>query len=369
MSGTDSSTKFLGITVAVFFFTNSLTGTFLPIYFNRDLMMSIQQIEVILFVTFLVMGLLPLVLLKATREFERIISVGILFTMFFYAVLLYSNNPLVLGLAYGLSMGTFWPSFNLLQFRLAKARQRAFLLSLLSSTIPSIAAIIGPAVGGFIIHTYGFIVLFSASIILYFVSFLTSLRIRYKPERLKFSIPKNNLFKIFMITFILGAVLDSGWLAYPLFVLSVSVTVVSMGFVIAASAFVMAAVNLLINRLSDVRAVRVEFAVASSILTVAWFFGLSQASNLTQVVALTSLSGLAGAFGLSWLAYYGDSFTSEYYASILVMREVGLMIGRMLNLIPTYYFITVHDYSQYFIALAVVSIFVIPLRLAAKKRR
>jgi hypothetical protein len=52
------------------------------------------------------------------------------------------------------------------------------------------------------------------------------------------------------------------------------------------------------------------------------------------------LSGLASAFSLSWFAHYGDSFKREHYASILVMMEVGLMIGRTANLAPTYLFIT-----------------------------
>jgi len=369
MSTGESSTKTLAVTVSIFFFTSYLSGTFLPIYFNRDLGMSVPEIIVILFFTFLVIGLLPTLLIRTTRHFERIISLGIILTLLFYVALIYVKNPVILGLAYGLSIATFWPSFNLLQFRLTETRERAFLMSLLSVAIPSTAGIVGPAVGGFIIETYGFTPLFTASIILYLVSFVTSMKIRYKPESQKFLIPKNGVFKIFMITFVLLGLSESYWLAYPFFVLSTSSTIISMGFVVAASSFIMTLANLIINKLSDIKGARVEFTVVSSILYAVWYFAIAHASNMIEVVALSSLSGLAGAFALSWFAYYGDSFSRGYHASILVMMELGLMIGRITNLIPTYFFITAYDYARYFTVLSLISLLLTPFYILSRKRR
>jgi len=104
MSTDESSTKMLAVTVAIFFFTSSLSGTFLPVYFKRDLGMSIPEIIVIFFFTFLVIGLLPILLIRTTRHFERIISIGILSTLLFYVALIYAKSPIILGLAYGMSM-------------------------------------------------------------------------------------------------------------------------------------------------------------------------------------------------------------------------------------------------------------------------
>jgi len=369
MSTDESSTKMLAVTVAIFFFTSSLSGTFLPVYFKRDLGMSIPEIIVIFFFTFLVIGLLPILLIRTTRHFERIISIGILSTLLFYVALIYAKSPIILGLAYGMSMATFWPSFNLLQFRLTETRERAFLMSLLSHAIPSIAGIIGPAVGGFVIETYDFTLLFAASIILYLVSFFTSLKIRFKPEKQKFLIPKNGVFKIFMIAFILMGLAEA-WFVYPFFVFRLSSTYISMGFVVAASSFIITLANLGINKLSDIKGARVEFTIMSVILHSIWFFALAYTSNMIQIVALSLLSGLAGAFWISWFAYYGDSFSREYHASILVMMEVALMIGRIINLIPTYYFITDSnpDYSGFFIFLGLISLLSIPFCILSRKR-
>jgi len=364
------STKMLAVTVSIFFFTSYLSETFLSIYFFRELQMSVPQIIVTLFFTFLVIGLLPVLLLKMTRHFERIISLGIVSTLLFYVTLsLNIKNPIILGLAYGLSIATFWPSFNLLQFRLTETRERAFRMSMLSHAIPSIAGIVGPAIGGFVIGTYGFPILFAASIILFFASLITSLKIRYKPESQKFLVPKNVGFKIFMIIFALMALTEGSWLAYPFFVSRLSSTYVNMGLVVASSSLIITLANLGINRLSDIKGVRVEFTVMSVILSSIWYFALAHTSNMIQLVALSSVSGLAGAFWLSWFAYFGDSFSREYHASILVMMEVSLMVGRIINLVPTYYFITANDYSSYFVVLGSLSLLTIPFCILSRKRR
>jgi len=371
MSTDERSTKILAVTVAIFFFTSSLSGTFLTIYLKIDLGMRIPEIIVIFFFTFLFIGLLPILLIKTTRHFERIISIGILSTLLFYIALIYVKSPIILGLAYGMSMATFWPSFNLLQFRLTETRERAFFMSLLSHAIPSIAGIIGPVVGGFVIETYDFTLLFAASIILYLVSFFTSLKIRFNPEKQTFLVPKNGVFKIFMIAFILMGLAEASWFVYPFFVFRLSSTYISMGFVVAASSFIITLANLGINKLSDIKGARVEFTIMSVILHSIWFFALAYTSNMIQIVALSLLSGIAGAFWVSWFAYYGDSFSREYHASILVMMEVALMIGRITNLIPTYYFITDSnpDYSGYFIVLSLLSLLIIPFLILLRKRR
>jgi MFS family permease len=357
----------LAVTVSIFFFTTSLSGTFLPIYFNEALRMGIPEIVVILFFTFLAIGLVPMLLIRITRHFERIISLGILVTMLFYLALVYVKNPIILGLAYGVSLATFWPSFNLLQFRLSETKERALLISLMSVAIPGIAGIVSPAIGGFIIEQYGFVYLYTLSIILFLASFLVSLKIRYKPEKQKFLVPKNTAFKIFMLTFVLIGLGESYWLAYPFFVLSISSTIVLMGIVITASSLIITLLNIGINRLSDIKGLRVEFAMMSSILYAVWCLALAFTSSILQIVLLSVLSGLAAAFSVSWFAYYGDYFGREYHASILVMMEVGLMTGRIINLIPTYTFISSHDYASYFRILGLASLLPIPLYLLFAK--
>jgi MFS family permease len=361
------SLKILAVVVSIFFFTTSLSGSFLPVYYREEMGLSIGEIVEILLFTFIIVGLLPLVLLKCFKNFEGIMSYGIVCTMLFFIVLIYVKSPIVLGLAYGLSMATFWPSFNLLQFRLSETRMRARTLSLFSTIIPSLVGIVGPAVGGFLISSFGFQSLFAVSIVLFLIAFLFSTRIKFEPETHKFSIPKGGTFTLFFSTFIILGLSEAYWIAYPLFVLTLSGTVFQMGLILAASAILICIVTFLVNWLSDVKRARVSFATIGAALTAAWFFALASATTMYHIVALSPLSGFAGAFSLSWFANYGDCFNKENYASILVMMEVGLMFGRMLNLMPTYLFVSGANYSSYFVFLGIVSLILVPFYILSRR--
>lgn len=364
----NSSTKTLATVVTIFFFTNSLSGSFLPVYYNKELGLSISGIVEILLFTYLLVGLLPLFLLRRVRSFERIISFGIFFTMIFYIVLIFVRNPIILGLAYGLSLATFWPSYNLLQFQLGESRVRARTVSLYSSIIPSITGIMGPAVGGFVAQSFRFEALFTCAVALYIIAFSLSLRIRFRSEPHRFSIPKDRRFYIFFPTFILLGLSEAYWLAYPLFVFSVSGTVLNMGVVLAFSAIVISFTTFVVNWLSDIKRARVAFVFIGTALNAAWFFCISFASTTYAIVALSLLSGLAGAFSISWFAHYGDSFNKEHYASILVLMEFGLMIGRVSNLVPTYIFISDANYAGYFRLLGTVLLFLIPFYILSRRK-
>jgi hypothetical protein len=330
--------------------------------------LGISEIIEILFVTFIIIGLLPLALLKFIKNFERAINLGVFFTMPFYIALIFIRNPAILGLAYGLSIATFWPSFNLLQFRLTESKVRARTISLFSSIIPSIASIIGPATGGFIIQNFGFTRLFITVLVLYFVALVFSINIRFKPETCESQIPKSGKFTIFFIGFILLGFIESYWLAYPFFVYTIFGSTLSMGVVYTISATMITVLAFLVNWFSDIKLARVKFAMIGAMLNALWYFAIAFASTTYQIVALALLSGLASVFSLSWFAHYGDSFKKEYYASILVMMEVGLMIGRTANLIPTYIFIKEANYTSYFVLLGTVSLSLIPVFVALKNK-
>ncbi|MEM3458451.1 MAG: MFS transporter [Candidatus Bathyarchaeia archaeon] len=363
-----NSLKILALTVGIFFFTNNLSTSFLPVYY-METGLSVTEITQLLLSTFIVIGLLPITLLKLVKNFEKIIAFGILSTALFFATLIYIKNPIILGLTYGLGIATFWPSFNLLQFRLSETQIRARTVSLFSSIIPSIASIIGPAVGGFVASTFGFPTLFAISILLYITAFLFSRRIKFQSETHKFTIPKNRTFKIFFISFILLGLSEAYWLTYPLFLNKISGGTFQMGLVLAASAVLICTVTFLVNWLSDIKRTRVNFAIVGAVLNAAWYFSISFASTPQEIVALSLLSGFASAFSLSWFAHYGDSFSKEYHASILVMLEAGLMIGRILNLAPTNIFISTANYTNYFTLLGLVWLLLIPIYLIAKRTK
>jgi MFS family permease len=355
--------KTLIIVLMLFFFTNNLSGSFLPIYF-RDMGLSVAQIIAILLFTFIILGFLPVMLLRSLKNFERLTSLGIFATLLFFIALILIRNPIILGLAQGVSLATFWPSFNLLQFRLGEARVRARTISLLSTIIPSLASIVGPVTGGLIIEQLGFTFLFATSIVMYLIAFLLSTRMTYQSEMRKFTLPKSRMFAIFFATFIISGLTESYWLAYPFFVYNISGTVLNMGLVLTTTGFFVVGITFSVNWVSDVKRTRVQFAAIGTALSAAWYFGIAFASSVNEIIFLSILSGFANAFRISWFAHYGDSFGADQYASILVMMETGLMIGRVGNLIPTYFFVSDANYTGYFILLGIIVLSLIPLYLA-----
>lgn len=357
------SLKALVAVASLFFFTTNLSSSFLPIYFENVGL----NVEIFLF-AFIVLGFLPIVLLKFVKNFERIVIIGIFTTLLFFVVLILEiKTPVILGLVYGTSLATFWPSFNLLQFRLSESKGRARTISLLSFIIPSLTGIVGPAAGGFIIESLGYGFLFGVSIVLYLIAFAFSTRLRFEPESHKFSIPKSRMFAIFFVSFLITGFIDVYWIAYPFLIFKVSETMSKMGLVLAATGIFVCIITFLVNWLSDIKRARIEFSVIGAVLSTIWYVAIGFAFSVDQIILLSLLGGFAYALRISWMALYGDSFGREHYASILVIYETGLMIGRVISLVPTYVYISQANYMMYFILMGAVSLPLIPLAVLSKK--
>jgi len=360
--------KALGVASCIYFLSSNLTSMFLPVYYLR-LGLGVGDIVLLLLATFMIIGLLLITLLMFIRNFECLICFGVLFTMIFYTLLMFVRNPVVLGIVYGLSIATFWPSFNLLQFRLSESNIRARSVSLFSIIIPSVASIVGPATGGLLIEKIGFTAVFGFAVALYLVALIFFMRVRFRQETFGLTVPRSRKLSIFFATFIIFGMCEAYWLAYPLFVNRISETVSRMGFVLALTSLVVSVITFLVNWLSDIKMRRAEFAIMGVMLNAAWFFLIGHATAPQHIVSLSALSGLASAFTISWFAHYGDSFSREHYASILVLMEVGLMTGRLLNLVPTYIFISRADYQSYFTLLGTLILSVIPFLAYGRSKR
>ncbi|MEM2336281.1 MAG: hypothetical protein QXR79_01965 [Candidatus Bathyarchaeia archaeon] len=95
-------------------------------------------------------------------------------------------------------------------------------------------------------------------------------------------------------------------------------------------------------------------------------FPNSACQRTTADSTFIALSGLASAFIISWFAHYGDSFSREHYASILVLMEVGLMLGRIVNLVPTVLLLAKENYFGYFMLLGIFILLTIPFFVYSK---
>lgn len=352
-----SSLLYLSIATAFYFFSGAVTSIFLPNYY-LELGLSINQIIILIACIVSVLGLLPILTLKFLPEiFEKLLIVGVFFNIVFLALLMFVRDPFVLGLVDGISMATFWPAFNLLIFRLTGAKHRAMIASLLYIIIPTLVGIIGPAIGGAFIHFFNFNSIFILGIILSAIAMVFSFKINYKPVTGGFALPKKRLFLLFALIIALSGFIDLGWIAYPLFLYSLSGGFLQMGLVAALLSAVFAIVSFFVGKFSEVEKHKINFTVFSALMATAYLFALVFVRTIPQLIVISVFASLASVFGVSFFSLYGDFFKRKYHATLVVIWETLLMFGRLANLIPVYIFINNFDFSSYFWVLGIVSLF------------
>jgi len=361
----DKSLLSLTLMVAFQSLASAVTGIFLPNYYLQ-IGLSINQIILLIAVTMLLVGLLPILTLKfLPRYFEKLIVVGILLGMVFFALLIFVKSPIILGIAWGLTLATFWPSFNLLLYRLTKVKNRGLVVSLLYVAVPTVTGVIGPFVGGLLIHFSSFNTLFLVGIALLAVALAFSLKVRYEPVVSDFKVPANRLSLIFGVIIILfGFLSASQFLAYPLFLNKLTGGFLKMGAVDSLLVLIFAVISLVAGRVSRVGRHRVNFTIIGLVLGAVWLVIMAFVMNVPELVAASVVSGVSGALVFMLFALYGDFFKRGQHAMLVVLWELFLMIGRLLNLIPTGVYINSFNFSGYFLVSGAVSLTVIiPLLL------
>jgi MFS family permease len=353
----NKSLVYLSIAAAFYFLASSVIGIFLPSYY-LELGLSINQIIILVACVVSVIGLLPILTLKfLPKLFEKLLIVGIFFNVVFFALLMFVKDPLILGLVDGISMATFWPSFNLLIYRLTGTKRRGMVASLLYIIIPTLVGIIGPVIGGAFIHFFNFNSIFILGIIFLSVALIFSFKIGYKPVTGGFTLPKKNLFLLFALIVVMAGATDIGWIVYPLFLQSLSSGFLQMGIVAAILSVLFAIISFFVGKFSEIEVHKINFMVFSALMTTAYLFALVFVRSIPALIIVSVFSGLSMVFAVGLFSLYGDFFKRKYHASLVVIWETLLMFGRLANLVPVYIFINTFDFSGYFWLIGLVSLF------------
>jgi len=354
------SLKYLGLSFFLYWLASSLFNIFFPVYL-LEIGLSLHQILFVLLLTFLVVGLLPLALLTFfTRNFESLMVVGILLTLAFYATLLFVKDPLLLGLLNGLYIAVFWPSFNLLLFRLTSLEIRATAISVILVFVPTVCGVLGPSIGGFVIERFGYAVLLLSAMAMFAASAAASVGIRMQPLEQGFSLPNPKLFSVFAFTFVVYGLVEHFWLAYPLFLYRLAEGVFFMGILASALSLISSIVAIGVGRLSDVTARRVEFCVAGTFAYSAYLFLLALVEEPLQLIPAAVVWGVCQSLASPSTALLADSFDKRYYPTITVLMEFFLMLGRLGNLALMYVFIATEQFANYFLALSALALLLVP---------
>jgi MFS family permease len=348
-----------------------LSGIFLPIYY-LEIGLPVTRILLILSVTFLVVGILPTLLLRTIpRYFERAITFGMLLATLFFLALLTTRNPIILGVTYGLFNAVFWPSFNLLMFRLSELKARAATISFLTVLLPTTTAVTGPLLGGYLIANFNFSSVFYLGAIFMLIGAVASLKVKVQKTNMKLEFMKfsrSSPLVVFAIVFMTSSLAEHYWLGYPLLLYKLSSSVFGLGLLASVTSLLSSVSAVFIGRISDIKKRRIEFGVISLAASSLYMLGLAFVSLPVELLPVSVIGGIATAFATPSFVLLADSFRRDDYASVLVLREVFIMLGRFGNVLIMFLFIVSYQFQNYFLALAISTALTIPIYMSLRFR-
>ena len=315
----------------------SLISVFVPIYLIK-LGFSLNQALLFVMVELGTLSLFsPFAAMMAKRWGFKHIVVYRLPLMMFYFITLYVLNfaafPIYLiAFVGGVSGAMYWVSMHSLFAKYSNRMHRGAQAGKLIS-IPNMSAMIGPTIGGLIAVGFGFKVLLIVSMIILCVAtiplFYTS---DMKPHILKFSM--RDMFSRKHLKFLIeftaqGTIAIASVVVWPLFVYFLLEDVASVGFVATTTALGVVIFTFFVGKWSDETS-RLRLLKIGGILLALTFFARIFATNMAYVFAVAFLAGLFTVLiDLPLLAYFYDRANKENLAEIVVLREIGLGIGRI----------------------------------------
>jgi len=323
----------------------SLISIFVPIYLIK-LGFSLNHALLFVMVELGTASLFsPVAAMMAKKFGFKHIIVYRLPLMMFYFISLYTLNfiafPIYLtAVVGGMSGSMYWVSMHSLFAKYSNRMHRGAQTGKLIS-IPNMSAMIGPTIGGLIAVAFGFKVLLITAMIILCVAtvplFYTS---DMKPHVLKFSFKDmfNRKHFKFLIEFAAqGTIAIASVIIWPLFVYFLLEDVASVGFVATVTALGVLIFTHFVGKWSD-EISRLRLLKIGGILLALTFFARIFATNLTYVFAVAFLAGLFTVLiDLPLLAYFYDRANKENMAEIVVLREIGLGIGRILTILLVLY--------------------------------
>jgi hypothetical protein len=358
----------------IFSLSGSFISVFLPAYYviigSGNLNWALQFLAV----QFAVLAIIPSVLLRGLQaRFEALLLASFPCNILYYALLLVRANPVLTGAVAGVALSLFWPAFQTVTIRVAHKNRIASTFTVFWLFVSSTASVIGPVAGGLVISFGGgFVAALSVSAGLYLVAFLSMWRFRFeavtftgKPKELQ-GPPRLNYF---LAAVLVWGMTDVGWLAYPLFALSVAGSFVNLGIVISAIGIITAAVGIWIGRVSDRLSNRFGVYLIGTIAMALALSALGLVRTIPELLAVSVVSGTASAAtGPVLIGWFAESYTKESAAPFWTRFELFLNPGRLVNLGLAALFLPVGNYAGYFATSGALGLLTIPPLYAFKLR-
>jgi len=355
-----------------FSLSGSFISVFLPAYYLIISSGSYNWALQFLAVQFVELAILPSVYLRTLHaKFEALLLASFPCYVLYYLLMLVRANPLLTGAIAGIALSLFWPTFQTVTIRIAQKGRIASTFTLFWLLMSSFASMVGPVAGGLVISFGGgFVAALSVAAGLYLVAFLPMWRFRF--EAVAFTGSPKELQGSPRLTYMLAAVLvwgmtDAGWLAYPLFALSISGSYFRLGIVISAIGVVTSVAGIWIGRVSDRSRNRFGLWSAGAVATASAYFVLGFVKTIPEFLAVSAVIGIAGpATGPVLVGWFAESYTKESAAPFWTRFELFLNPGRLVNLCLAAFFLPAGNYVGYFATSGVLGLLTIPPLYAFK---
>jgi MFS family permease len=243
------------------------------------------------------------------------------------------NIPIyAIAFAGGVGSSIYWTSLHSLfaahSDKIHRASQSSKLISM-----PGIAALIGPSLGGIIAVAFGFNVLISVAVFFLVISvvplFFTD---DMKPHIEHFSL--GNIFSRKYLKFLLAFAAQGAkhivWaIIWPVFIYFALKEITSVGYVATVAAAGTIIFTLIIGKISD-RVDKRSVLRKGAFLASLAFFLMMFATSKMHIFAVSFFAGMSLVMiDVPFRAIFYDKANEENIAEVVVMREVGLGIGRL----------------------------------------
>ncbi|MHB1908095.1 MAG: MFS transporter [Nitrososphaerales archaeon] len=368
--------KKLGFMVLFYSLASSLVGIFLPIYYLKIGSGDLVWIIEFLATQFIVLGIVPRFTLRyLSAEFERLILFGFVSYCIYDYFLIYISNPYAIGIAAGLALGTFWPSFNTIQLRISNKSNRATTINTISIFIMTVGSTIGPVIGGIVVSArHGFTYALILSAISYFAAFVSIRKFAFNRVAYKENQPMEDKrksdykFRLFGLGYIIQGMSEVTWFVYPIYVLTLTHSYIDLGIIASATALIIAGASVVLGRLADSKQSRFGFIAIGIALNCTWYALLPSVQNEVEFIGASVIVGIAGALSSNIFASLGDQFPREEYPSLLAKVEAYLNSGRIINLGIMFFFMRASNYFGYFETSALILSTSLPVYFLLERR-
>jgi hypothetical protein len=247
----------------------------------------------------------------------------------------------LLGLAWGLGLALFWPPFNTLLFRTTEGRRRVLHLTLLTTTTPAVAGVVGPLLGGILLQELGPPALFVTAGALFVGASFLALHLPRFVHAEDAAVPRpahaRAGFGRFAGVFLLQGFFDTSWLVYPLFLYALvraaepGTAYLELGLASAGISLLGALLGVGASHWADRRRTAWVPAALGALLSSVVLLILALVPSLLWV-GLLGLSGAAGGLGGAVLKAYTALVPSRDLPSASAEREALLNTGRAAHL-------------------------------------